>query len=259
MMDMFSERIRLINIRGASNCLIDFDNNPFSISEFSNSYSQLDAAFYVNTIDLIHTSKLTIENKKLIISKLKSLPHIKHVYDDEEQFHFRPAYKEDIKNLIPIFATNSIKNGGTLICEDAAPNESNIDTVYVLEFLGELVAYVSLENKNIIHYDMRESIMLFDKKFNEEDYIYIKQCAVLRGYQGRGFGSTLYKELFNYFTNCSFYSHVSTKNIQSLRLHYRNGFYKMGIYQSANFHGAVNDYISDLVYRPIQISNKKTL
>lgn len=235
---------------GGRNAVIDFKNQPFSISWFDGMHMQLSTpGCAVRIIDLIGLNKITQENMDYIIKRLNSISHIKLVYKDEKNIHFRQAYEEDLLDLRDMFRENSVEYGGILCCEDSAPNKGNINSIYVLEHLGELVAYVSIEHKNIVHEDMKDSTLIKKKDFNEEDFIYIKQCAVSKKYQAKSLGIIMYEELFKCFPGYSFYSHVSVRNMPSLKLHYRTGFCKIGVYQSSNFHGAMSDYMSDLVFR----------
>lgn len=135
---------------------------------------------------------------------------------------------------------------------DLTPNEKNISNVYVAA-LGEVpIAYVCLEEPNILHENMRKSTM-FEKNMSYDDnFIYIKQCAVDKDYQGRGIGNSLYEYVFKTYPESSFYSHVSIKNIPSLKLHYRNMFKKIGTFNVSNFHGYDNDCLSDFVYRQVE-------
>ncbi|WP_010243656.1 GNAT family N-acetyltransferase [Acetivibrio cellulolyticus] len=154
----------------------------------------------------------------------------------------------DLLELKGIFEENSISNGGYLGCTESAPNEANIDNVYVISdgLHGRPLAYASLEFG--VHQDMVESRMIINKSFKEPLIIYIKQCAVNKQFQGRGVGMVLYKRLFSEFQKHDFYAHVSVRNIPSQKLHYRSGFQKIGVYECDDFHGMKN-YMSDFLYK----------
>ena len=163
---------------------------------------------------------------------------------------FRKADGKPLGDLVVlkgIFEDNSFKNGGYLCSVDSAPSNENIDNVYVLaiKYSGLPVAYASLAFG--VHPDMKDSTLLLNSSF-KESLIYIKQCAVAKGYQSKGVGELLYRRLFNEFPECDFYAHSSVCNIPSQKLHYRAGFRKVGIYKCEDFHGMKN-YISDLMYK----------
>lgn len=241
---------RKLHIRSFSNCLFDFKNELFSKSLFDELCFELSESFYVITVDILNYSKLTKEQFEYVINKLSDIPHIKHLYNDGVCYHFRPAYQDDMCNLMPIFKENSFNNGGMLHCEEASPSVSNNKNIFLFEYYGERIGYVVLGEKNERHKDMNESILLQPINFNDSKFIYIKQCAISKKYQGKGFGTRMFNELFKNFPEYYFYSHVSVDNIQSLKLHYRSSFEKVGVYQSLNFHGD-SKYFSDLVVRKI--------
>lgn len=131
-----------LEIRNYSNCLFDFKNELFSISSFDKKYFQLIDAIYVITIDIINYTKLTKEQFEYVLTKLKILTHIKHIYTDENDYHFRPAYQDDMCNLISIFKENSISNGGSLYCKESAPSIQNNKNIFLLEYKGNRIGYV---------------------------------------------------------------------------------------------------------------------
>lgn len=162
----------------------------------------------------------------------------------------RKAESSDLLYLKEIFEENWFKNNGNLFCEEPMPNKDNIDMVYVISSKGDMqipLAYATLTNE--VHDDMLQSDLFSEVNFKKSEFIYLKQLAVCKSEQGKGIGTMLIDKLVELYQGKVFYSHVSVENISSLKLHYRCGFQKIGIFQVRNFRGSDKNYISDFVYR----------
>lgn len=153
-------------------------------------------------------------------------------------------------NMLPtlqqIFDENSIEQGGTLYCEECRPSPENYHNLLTVRLNNIPIGYILLDAENKLHNDIKESTPLTDIGTATKFY-YIKQCAIAKTYQSNGWGKQMYLRLFELFPTHNFLSHVSVKNLTSLKLHYRADFRKVGVYCNSNFHNSGQDYISDLV------------
>jgi len=153
---------------------------------------------------------------------------------------FRPYTKADFLSIQTIHAQNHRNYGGLLV------GSLYPDNYYVLEKHNKIIAYANilLELPDRV---IRQSEWDIPKKAKPQG-IYIRQTAVDVSLQGQGIGTMLYQELFGLFPDKDYFSHVRDTNQQSLHFHEKNGFVRIGLFETDDFFG-INHYRAFLMGR----------
>ncbi|MNV11706.1 hypothetical protein D3C71_1022760 [compost metagenome] len=161
-----------------------------------------------------------------------------------------PLIGEDIYTTEKIFNENHVSKGGFLYSLSSQPSRKDLVDfdikVYTLKNTADSnpLGYVKVTLH--AHKDVSDSELLYYEDVSEA--LYISQCAVMKNYQKGGLGKVMFDLLFRMYPDKIFLSHVSVRNLPSLKLHYRHNFKKLGVYQSEDFYG-YGGYVSDLVIR----------
>lgn len=252
MVKLFREYTNILHENGtfeiykSSSVKVNLARKNDLVEDFKTEYS---AILSGNLVSLI---KLRIS---MDIEDNGELKGVSEVVKFELNSGLRVATEADYQVLLEISNSNNIKNGGRLYCDIFTEFKGVPSNVFVIELSDHIIGYVALEAKNKIHEDMQESDMIIKDNFNSPFY-YIRQCAIAKSEQGKGYGSEMYNALFSCFPNIKFYSHVNVLNLPSLKLHYNCGFNKIGVYSESNFHGINKEYVSDLVCREAKNENR---